>query len=49
MITQKELKELEQLERNLSYAIDFNFLTSYDEVIEHLRNIWHQKQANKLS
>ena len=41
---QKELKELEQLERNLAYAIDFDFLKTFDEVIEHLRNIWNQKR-----
>lgn len=43
---QKELKELEVLERNLAYAIDFDFLKTFDEVLEHLRKIWHQKQNN---
>lgn len=42
---QKELKELEDLEKKIAYAIEFDFLKNFDEVMEHLRKTWSSKQA----
>ena len=41
--TQQELKELEELEKQMSFAIDMGYVKSQEQLLEDLRKIWRQK------
>lgn len=41
---QKELKELEQLEQNIAFAIDMGYIKTFDSAIDELRKMYIQKQ-----
>jgi hypothetical protein len=43
---QKELKELEQLERQMAFSIDFGYIKTFDQLILDLRKIWNDKWVN---
>jgi hypothetical protein len=42
--TSEELAELQMLEQNLAFAIESGFIRSFDELMGHLRSVWHKKQ-----
>jgi len=42
----KELKELEQLERQMAFSIDFGYIKTFDQLILDLRKIWNDKWNN---
>lgn len=42
--TPEQLSELAELERNLSYSIDFGDINSYKQLLGRLRLIWKKKQ-----
>ena len=39
----KELKEMEDLEKKMSFAIDMGYITSFEMLLSELRKIWHSK------
>lgn len=41
--TESELSELHLLESNLAFSINSEFLTSFEEVMSHLRKVWSKK------
>ncbi len=43
----KELKELEILERQMAFSIDFGYIKTFNQLIEDLRKIWQDKWINK--
>lgn len=40
----KQLKELEDLEKKMSFAIDMGYITSFDMLLSELRKIYNQKK-----
>lgn len=44
--TQKELKELENLESKMAFAIDMGYITSFEMLISELTKIYKQRQLN---
>lgn len=48
MATEAELKDLENLERNLAFAIDRKFIKSFPELLDHLRDEWRLRHTPKL-
>ena len=45
--TQEELKELEQLQSNLSFSIDSGFINSFEELMNTMRSIYIRKHKSK--
>lgn len=43
--SQHELKELEELERQMTFAVDFGYVKSFNQLIEDLRIIWRKKHT----
>lgn len=43
LATSKELKELEDLEKKTSFAIDMGYINSFDMLLNELRKIWNKK------
>lgn len=43
--SQEELDELRTLQKNLAFSIDMGFIKSFDDLLNHMRNLWHQKQV----
>jgi len=41
--TEEQLKELNDLQSKLAFAIDMGFITTYDELIHQMRKIWANK------
>lgn len=46
--TESQLKELENIERQMAFAIDMGYIKSFDQLIEALRVMWHKNQQKKL-
>jgi hypothetical protein len=45
--TQEQLKELNDLQTKLSFAVDMGYITSYPQLLEEMRKIWKEKK-NKI-
>ena len=45
----KELKELEDIEKKMAFAIDMGYIKSFDSLLNELRKVWHQKYDEKIS
>jgi len=43
MASSKELKQLEDLEKQMSFAIDMGYITSFEMLLTELRKIYHKK------
>ena len=41
--TQEQLKELTDIQKKLSFAIDMGYITTYDGLIVEMRRMWHLK------
>lgn len=44
--TQEQLKELNELQKKLAFAVDMGYIKSFDELINEMRRIWHIKYPN---
>lgn len=45
----RELKELEDLEKKMAFAVDMGYITSWDMLLTELRKIYQQKTRNLLT
>lgn len=45
LATTKQLKEMEDLEKKMAFAIDMNYITSFDMLLNELRKIYHLKYS----
>jgi hypothetical protein len=43
--TQSELKEMEQIESKIAFAIDMGYINSFGETLTELRKLWSKKNA----
>ena len=47
--TQQQLKEMEQLESKMAFAIDMGYITNFQNLLSELRKIWRSKQKDSLA
>ena len=45
--TSNELRELDDLQKSLAFAIDMNYIKSFDELINEMRKLWYNKWDKK--
>lgn len=45
----KQLKELEDLEKKMSFAIDMGYIKSFDVLLEELRKVWRSKYNQRIN
>lgn len=41
--TEKELKEIDDLQKSLAFAVNMGYIKSFDNLIDEMRKLWHQK------
>lgn len=46
--SQAQLKELNELQKKLAFAVDMGYIRSFDELINEMRRIWGIKWMNKI-
>jgi hypothetical protein len=46
--TQHQLKELEDLEKKMAFAVDMGYIKSFDDLLFSLRKIWHSQHNKEI-
>lgn len=46
--TAEQLKEIDDLQKSLAFAVDMGYIMSMDELIGELRKLWYRKWGNKF-
>lgn len=41
--TEYQLKELTEIQKKLAFAVDMNYIRSFDDLLEEMRRMWHMK------
>lgn len=49
LATKEELKDMQDLEGKMAFAIDMGYINSFDELLAELRKIWNKKWNDKES
>lgn len=45
--TQEELKEIDDIQKSLAFAIDMGYIKSFDELMHEFRKLWNKKWGNR--
>lgn len=45
--TQEELKEIDDIQKSLAFAIDMGYIKTFDSLIGEMRKLWYNKWGNK--
>lgn len=45
--TQEELKEIDETQKSLAFAINMGYIKTFDSLMVEMRKLWHQKWGNK--
>lgn len=45
--TQEELKEIDETQKSLAFAINMGYIKTFDSLMGEMRKLWHQKWGNK--
>lgn len=48
LATQEQLKELNKIQENLSFAIDMGYITEYEDLMSEMRKLYNKKYSEKL-
>lgn len=44
--TQRELKEIDDIQKSLAFAIDMGYINSFENLMSEFRKLWHKKWGN---
>jgi hypothetical protein len=47
--TQEQLEEINNIQKQLAFAIDMNYINSYSQLMDEMRKIFQKKQAEKFN
>lgn len=45
--TQEELKEIDDIQKSLAFAINMGYIKTFDNLISEMRKLWYQKWGDK--